>query len=99
MKLPLYNIRAKVWLYKGEGPWHFVTIEKNIAKEIKKEYALPRRGFGSIPVKVTVGSSSWKTSIFPDKTGVYLLPLKKEVRRMENIKIGYSINLSLEIFV
>lgn len=97
MKIPRFCISAKVWLYKGEGPWHFITIEKDNADEIQKSYHWPRRGFGSIPVNVTLGSTKWKTSIFPDKDGTYLLPLKKEVRVKEGIKEGDTIEVFLEV--
>ncbi|MEK7517823.1 MAG: DUF1905 domain-containing protein [Patescibacteria group bacterium] len=79
------------------SPWHFVTIEKKSADEIKKEYIWPRRGFGAIPVQVTINKTSWKTSIFPDKDGTYLLPLKKEVRAKENIKAGSTVTVAIEV--
>ncbi len=95
----VYKIRAKVWLWEGDDPWHFVTIEKEDAEEIKKEEPWPRKGFGSSPVHVTVGKTTWKTSIFPEKKekGTYVLPLKKEVRDKENIKVGDTIDVSLEV--
>lgn len=91
------TIRARVWEYQGEGPWHFVTIEKADADEIKKHYPWPRRGFGSIPVHVTVGSTTWKTSVFPDKGGTHILPIKRLVRERENVHKGDIITLSLTI--
>ena len=87
--------KSKVWLYEGDSPWHFATINKKTSLEIKKEYPFPRRGFGSIPVNVTIGKTTWKTSIFPDKDGTYLLPLKKEIRNKENIKAGDTIALTI----
>ena len=113
MKSIAYPVRAKVWLYKGESPWHFVTIKKADADEIKKEYIWPtslpagRQGFGSIPVNVTilrqdsgqVGKTKWKTSIFPDKKGTYVLPLKKEVRVKEDIKLGDTVTVSIEVVI
>mgnify|MGYP001577208283 CR=1 FL=1 len=92
-----YSISAKVWLYQGDSPWHFITIKKPDADEIKKEFIWPRRGFGSIPVQVKIGKTIWKTSIFPDKKGVYLLPLKKEVRVRERINEGDAIKVSIEV--
>lgn len=44
-----------------------------------------------------VGKTSWKTSIFPENKGTYLLPLKKEVRVKENLKVGDAIVVSIEV--
>lgn len=66
---------------------------------MKKEYHWPRRGFGSVPVSVVIGATTWKTSIFPEKGGTYVLPLKKEVRNKEKIVIGQNITLSLTVLV
>lgn len=97
MKSAPYSVRAKVWLYEGDSPWHFITIKKLDADEIKRFDMGPRRGFGSIPVNVNVGKTKWKTSIFPDKKGTYVLPLKKEVRVKEGLKVGNTITLSVEV--
>lgn len=99
MKGDTYPIRAKVWLYPGDIPWHFITIKKRDTDDIKKEYIWPRRGFGAIPVKVTVGKTTWKTSIFPEKSGTYLLPIKKEVRVTEKIKEGDSVKVFINVII
>ena len=85
----MYSLRGKVWVYPGMDGWHFVSVSKKVSLEIRNYFGGRGRGFGSIPVTVTVGSTSWKTSIFPDKkTATYLLPLKKEVRKKEGIEEG-----------
>ena len=100
MKKPIYKIRTKVWLYAGMAGWHFVNLPKNQSKEIKKLFGVMAAGWGSLPVIVTIGKTSWKTSIFPDKkSGTYLLPLKAEVRKKEKIVNGDTINFSIEIRV
>ena len=92
-------MKEKVWLYPGLAAWHFVNVSKKASKEIKDGYLfIGKRGFGSVPVIVTIGNTSWKTSIFPSKElGLYILPLKKEVRKAENIKSGDIISYSIEI--
>lgn len=78
--------------------WHFASVPRAVAKKIDKIYSDFKRGFGSLKVTVTIGKTSWKTSIFPDKkTGTYLLPLKAEVRKKENIKAKQNILLALAI--
>jgi len=75
--------------------WHFATVDKKEAKEIKETHGKVRRGFGSIPVNVTVGKTSWKTSIFPSKDGTYILPVKASVRKKEGIFEDDTITITL----
>lgn len=97
MSTKRYTIQSKVWLYPGMNGWHFVGIPKKESEEIKKTCKI-KIGFGSIPVMVRLGTTTWKTSIFPDKkSGTYLLPLKAEVRKKENIISGDSVSLTIQI--
>ena len=86
--------------------WHFVTLPQKQSDEIKKIFGAMKRGWGSLPVTVTilrprsgqVGKTSWKTSIFPDKkAGAYLLPLKSDVRKKERINAGDAITVSVDV--
>ncbi len=57
-------------------------LSKKQSAEITARFGLMKRGWGSLPVIVAMGKTTWKTSIFPDKkAGAYLLPLKAEVRK------------------
>lgn len=99
MKKKKYKIRAEVWLYPSEtAAWHFVSVPKKESEEIKKDFGTPRRGWGSVPVSVTVGKTTWETSIFPDKkAGGYILPIKSEVRKKEGIRSRDNISFLLKI--
>jgi hypothetical protein len=91
-------MRAKVWLYQGNGGWHFLTLPKKESNAIKSAFGFLKRGWGSLPVNVTIGSTKWKTPIFPDKKhDAYLLPIKSDVRRKESIEAGKDISFSVEI--
>ena len=92
-------MKSKVWLYPGAvSAWHFITLPKKDSEKIKKAFGANARGWGSLPVLATIGKTSWKTSIFPDKkSDSYLLPLKTQVRKKEAIKEADTINFSLEI--
>jgi len=101
MEKPVFKMKEKVWIYLGavKSRWYFVNVSKKASKEIKDGYHfMGKKGFGSVPVKVTVGMTIWKTSIFPDtKHGVYILPLKKDAREKEGIKQGKMLSYSIEI--
>jgi hypothetical protein len=108
MKKKKYKInREKVWLYPGmarstssgqAGAWHFVYVGKKQSEEIQKNQSKKkRRGFGSVPVEVTLGKSKWKTSIFPERDGPYLMPLKADIRRKEGIADGDTITYTIKL--
>jgi hypothetical protein len=56
-----------------------------------------RRGFGSVKVTARVGGSRWQTSLFPQKTGGWFLPVKKPVRLAEGLNFGDRIEGELEL--
>lgn len=56
-----------------------------------------RRGFGSVKVEVTIGASRWRTSLFPQKSGGWFLPIKKPVRVAEELAYGELIEGELEL--
>jgi len=100
MKKKQYNIRVKVWIYGGDVSWHFVSLSKVDSSQIKKDYYTLRKGWGSFPIKASIGKTSWNTSIFPhSEYGTYILPLKKEIRKKEDIYDGDDVNISFNILV
>jgi len=94
---PTFALKAKVWLWSGKAAWHFITIPKDLSAHIKGFNDTPRKGFGSVPVKVTIGSTTWKTSMFPEKKGTYLLPLKVEIRKKEKITVGNTVEITVAL--
>lgn len=89
---------APLWRYPGEGGWYFVSLPPGISADISDITAGIRRGFGSVRVAVIVGTTSWRTSIFPDsKTGIYLLPVNRAVRVAECLEPGDSVRARMEI--
>jgi hypothetical protein len=56
-----------------------------------------RRGFGSVKVEVTIGESSWSTSLFPQKGGSWFLPVKAAIRRAEGLAEGEPVRGTLRL--
>ena len=93
-----YKVRAKVWLYQGIGGWHFVNLSAKQSTMIRSLFSMEARPFGSIPVSVTIGSTQWKTSLFPDKkSGTYLFAIKAALRIKEKIAAGDTVVANVQI--
>lgn len=93
-----FEFQAPVWRWESEkASWFFVTLPVETAEQIRFFFPL-RRGFGSIPVSVRIGTTSWKTSIFPDKkSNSFILPLKSTVRNAEGIEEGNEIVVEVSV--
>jgi hypothetical protein len=89
---------ADLWAHGDEpGSWHFVTLPGDVAEEVRDE-AGPRRGFGSVRVRVRLGSTTWQTSLFPDaSSGSMVLPVKRAVRVAEGVEAGDRCELEVEL--
>ncbi|MFL6157694.1 MAG: DUF1905 domain-containing protein [Marmoricola sp.] len=81
------EVTGEVWHWRGPAPHHFVTVPDEDAAAIESVAAGVTYGWGMIPVTVTLGSTTWTTSLWP-KDGLYVVPLKAAVRRAEGIGLG-----------
>lgn len=96
----IYLFEAEAWLWDARqgDSWVFVSLPEEASGEIREVAGALPRGFGSVRVTVTLGATVWKTSIFPDaKAGVYVLPLKKAVRKAEAVEAGDTVTVKVEL--
>lgn len=94
----MYTFKSKITVYPGMAAWRFLGLPSKEAGEIKERYGRSAKGWGSLPVSVTVGGTTWETSIFPDKeSGSYLLPLKSQVRKAEGIADTDTVTVMLRL--
>ncbi len=92
-----FEFTAEVWVAPADDAWRFVTVPAEVADDIRM-MAGPRRGFGSVRVEVTVGRTTWRTSVFPDsRKDSYILPVKKAVRDAEGIHDGDTVTVKLRL--
>ena len=93
-----YTVTAEVWRYPGPASWHFVTLPPAVADDVRARTAGRAKPFGSVGVRVTIGSTTWATSLFADtKSASYLVPVKAPVRRREGIADGDTVTLTIEL--
>jgi len=92
------RLTAPLRLWSGEtATWHFITVPEELSEEIRVHSFASRAGFGSVRVEARIGDVIWRTSVFPQKSGGYLLPMKADVRRRADIAAGDDVSLTLEL--
>jgi len=92
---------GKLWLSAGPGGWTFITLPAGCADQIRFHTGRQTgRAWGMIKVRAGIGSSTWDTTIWPDKaSGSFLLPVKAAVRKKEGLAAGDSTDVVLRLLV
>lgn len=96
----LITFDAELWIWdaRRDDSWTFVSLPSDASEEIRDLTGGVRRGFGSVRVRVTVGASTWKTSIFPDSArGCFVLPVKRTIRQAEALDAGDKATVTVEL--
>ena len=86
----------KVWS-NDEGRMHYLSVPDEMSGEIRAHSLEMPRGFGSVRVEVTLAGITWRTSVFPVKSGGYFLPVKVDVCRKTGIAEGDEVSVKLEL--
>lgn len=102
-----HSITAPMWLWtsaSGPASWHFLTITGQAADDIHATALMrrmeggPKRGWGTLKVRATIGETSWDTSIFPEKDAAgWLLPIKAAVRKAEGLVAGDAVTVRIDL--
>ena len=94
------KVTSLLWVWKGSdaaGRWYFITVPDDQCDEIRAQAFAGPRGFGSVKVEARIGDVTWRTSVFPLKSGGYLLPVKADVRKKAGISAGDDVTVELEL--
>jgi uncharacterized protein DUF1905 len=85
-------------LWNGaNGSWHFIAVPEELSGEIRAHCLASMRGFKSARVAASIGGVTWRTSVFPMKSGGYFLPVKADVRRKLGIAAGDDVTVTLDL--
>ena len=80
-----------VW-WRGPAPHHFVALPGPEAERLRAVASRVTYGWGCVPTTVTLGTTTFTTSIFP-RDGGFLVPLKVAARRAEGVELGDDVTL------
>lgn len=93
-----YSFDATLWEWTSKTSWYFLSLPEAEADDIEERFGRTAAGFGSVRVEVTIGDTTWRTSLFPstaEKT--YVLPVKKAVRKAEGLEPGSTPRVNLSV--
>lgn len=83
-----YRVTGDAELFLQPGGWYYLRVPRWISDELSH---LAERGL--IPVKATVGSTTWDTSLLPKGDGSHFIALNAKVRRAYEIEAGDRITV------
>jgi len=91
-----FDFDAELWLWdaRRSDTWVFLSVPAEIAERAATR---PRSGFGSVRVEVRIGSTVWRTSVFPAARDRYVSPVKRSVRAAEALEPGDVTGVHLEL--
>jgi Domain of unknown function (DUF1905) len=101
-----WDVTGKLWRWQGKAKdgapspvsWFFITIDGPVADAIRAASPGRTAAWGSVYVSVTIGTTNWRTSLFPSKdVGGFLLPVKATVRKAERIAEGDLVAVRLAL--
>ena len=80
-----------VW-WRGPAPYHFVALPEPQAARLRVVASRVTYGWGCIPATVSLGATTFTTSIFP-RDGGFMVPVKVAARRAEGVELGDDVTL------
>jgi len=91
-------VRAPLLYWSNsEGGSHYLSLPEDVSLEIRAHAFMNPRGFRSVRVECTIRDVTWRTSVFPQKSGGYFLPVKIDVCRKAGIAAGDDVTVELEL--
>ena len=87
---------SSIVYWRGPAPFYFVAVPETESQDLQAISRMVTYGWGVIPVQARIGETEWKTSLFP-KDGRYLVPIRANVRKAENLDVGDEVTVELLI--
>ena len=91
-----FEFSGTVIEWRGPAPFYFLPTPIEVTEEIETYKRELTYGWGVIPAKVTIGTTTVTTSLIP-RDGSFYIPLKVALRKPTFVSVGDEIKLSLEL--
>lgn len=85
-----------IFTWRGPAPFYYVAVPEEESEDLRDIANAVTYGWGVIPVRATIGETSYETSLFP-KDGRYLLGVKAAVRRSEGLDEGDQVTVTMAV--
>lgn len=93
-----YNFTAKMWQDSSSGGWFFVSLPRDISKEIRGNLKWQEEGWGRMKVLAKIKGVEWETAIWYDtKMNTYLLPVKADIRKKTGLVSGDTLVADISV--
>lgn len=92
----IIEFEGEIIYWRGPAPFLFIAIPEGPSRNLKAISTVVSYGWGVIPVQAQIGKTEWKTSLFP-KEGRYLVPIRMSVQKSENLEVGNSVVVRVEV--
>lgn len=93
-----YKFSANLWKDTSSGRWVFVSLPKEISKEIREHLKWQEEGWGRMKTIASINNFEWNTAIwFDTKSNTYLLPVKAEVRKKAHLELDDLVDINISI--
>lgn len=93
-KLKSLSFTGIVYMYPGINPWHMIRVPKEITETI--HHFQKNKKCILVPIMATIDTSTWRTSLLPAR-GNYLIAIKKQIRKEQEIFAGDSVTISFSL--
>jgi hypothetical protein len=93
-----FEFSGPIRYWRGPSPFHFLTVPEAQSRELKAIVHLVTYGWGMIPVQARIGATGFTTALF-HKDGHYILPIKANVRKAEEVEEGDHVTAHIEVQV
>jgi len=90
------KLHGRVRSFHSHGGWHYIEVPEAVVDQLRTQ-AIGRREFwGSIPIHVTLGATTWPTSVMCSRNPEFhFVPINKSVRLDEHVTEGVVVSVSL----
>lgn len=91
-----WTFEGPVIYWRGPAPFYFVPLPDHVLDDLAPVANELTYGWGCIPATVTIGKTTFTTSMIP-RDGGFLVPVKVAVRRAEGIDEGDRIEARVSV--
>ena len=91
-----WTFEGPVVYWRGPAPFYFIPLPEHVLDDLAPVANELTYGWGCIPATVTIGDTTFTTSMIP-KDGGFLVPVKVAVRRAEGIDEGDRVEASVAV--